>query len=236
MGKTSLGSTEIARLLASSSLLSELTEEERTALAERVRVVRYAAGEWVLHRGDDGDRMLVVHRGRVKICNTSATGAELLIAIFGPGELVGELALVDGHVRSADVVALEDTEVLILGRDAFREFVIGRPATGLRLMEVLVARLRRTTALVEEAIFLDFPARLARRIRELAERYGRQSDDGIVVEHGLSQQAVADSLGVARETVAKQLSVWRDGGLVSTGRRKIVVHEPELLLYGADET
>jgi CRP/FNR family cyclic AMP-dependent transcriptional regulator len=96
-------------------------------------------------------------------------------------------------------------------------------------MQVLCARLRHATKLVEETVFLDFPSRLAMRLQELADEYGVPTEQGLLVQHGMSQQELADSIGSTRESVSKQLSVWRDRGLVSVSRGRIVMHAPAAL-------
>ena len=218
-----ISSEVVAEYLDRSNLLHGLTQEERVKLAEQVRVSRHEGGEIVMRQGDPGDRMMIVAEGRLKVSTISPRGSEFLIALHEAGDVVGELALMDGRKRSADVTTLMPCVLLSLNAGVFREFVVGNPAAAMRMMCTMAERLRKTTTLVEETLFLDLPARLARRIHALADEFGEPCPEGIRVNHGLTQQEFADSLGVARETVSKQLAVWRDEGLLDVGRRYLIV-------------
>jgi CRP/FNR family cyclic AMP-dependent transcriptional regulator len=216
-------------LLSQSQLLSGIDRRSLESLALRLSPSSHAPGEVIFRKGDVGDSMMVVAAGRVKISSVSPRGTEFLFDMIDAGQVFGELALVDRGPRSADATAVKPTELLHLSTEDFHDFLDRTPGAGASVMQVLCARLRHATKLVEETVFLDFPSRLAMRLQELADEYGVPTEQGLLVQHGMSQQELADSIGSTRESVSKQLSVWRDRGLVSVSRGRIVMHAPAAL-------
>ena len=222
------------RLLHGSVLFRELPERATDELVDQLRSRSFSAGELIVRRNDPGQTMMIVRQGRVKITALSSKGAEVILAVVGPGGVFGEMALLDGSPRSADVQALVDTDVLTLSRSAFLTCLEHYPAVAVQLMGLLCLRLRNTNSLVEETVFLDLSARLFRRIEALAEQYGQSDDNGGVrIDHGLSQQELGDSIGASRESVNKQLRAWKARGLIDTARRVLVVDDLEALRRAA---
>jgi CRP-like cAMP-binding protein len=162
--------------------------------------------------------MMVVRHGRVKVSTHGECGKELVLNMFGPGEVFGEIALLDGSSRTADAITIDDCELLVLDRRDFIPFLLEHPDASVRMLEVLTHRLRRTTQLLEDVAFREGPARLARRFLRLAEFSGRDVDDGIFVDMALSQQQLGDMVGMTRESINKQLKQWRDEGLIVWSR------------------
>lgn len=180
----------------------------------------------VLRKGDPGNVMMIVATGRVKITSASENGRERILNIIEPGESFGEMALLDGEPRCADSVAMEPTTALVLGRKQFEDLLHANPAFALQLIADLCHRLRKTTTLVEDSLFLDPAVRLARRLRALVHEVARGPDgDSDWVLEGLSQQELADAVGLTRESVNKLLRAWYADGIVSLERRTVIVHD-----------
>ena len=206
---------------------SALTDDEARELLRQAAVKRFQAGELVFRRGDPGDGLYGVLSGSVLIVAESAEGKDLVINRHGVGEIFGELALLDGKGRSAAAVAHEASELIHVGRDRFLLFLRQRPEAMLRVIAFVCGRLRRITGLVEDAAFLDAPARLAKQIMTLSEAKDAAPDEPVTLR--ISQNDLARMLGLSREFVGKQLVTWRDAGIVELGRRRLTIRDAEAL-------
>lgn len=212
-------------VLAGHFLLRDLPREDLDKLVAYARVVRHPAHRVLFQKGDPGDGMMAVITGRVKIRCYSADGKELVLNVIRQGELFGEIALLDAKPRTADAVTMEPCELLVLERRDFLPFLADRPAACLHLLSVLCARLRQTSQQLEDALFLDLQPRLARCLVRLAERFGKTVDTGIQIDVRLSQQELAAFVGMTRESVNKQLSIWRRDGVVGFSAGTVTIHD-----------
>jgi CRP/FNR family cyclic AMP-dependent transcriptional regulator len=151
----------------------------------------FVRGQAICHAGQVADRVLILLAGRVKVVAPSASGREIVLAFHGPGELVGELAALDGGVRSASVVALEPVDVLALAPEEFRAFLDLHPAGALALVRTLGSRLRDADARLMEFATVDTLGRVAIRLVELCDRFGQADGEHIDVALPLSQEELA---------------------------------------------
>src|SRR5919202_291145 len=156
-------------LLGSVPLFANLAVQDLEQLVRDLRRRRYARGQIVFASGDPGDNLYVIESGRVKLAFTSPEGREVILDIMGPTDFFGELALLDGEARSAEAIALEPSVLCLLGRNEFLKFLEQRPHVAIMLLGVLSRRLRRDARLLQDAAFLDVPARLERTILRLAQ-------------------------------------------------------------------
>ncbi len=194
--------------------LDAIGERAASALAFEQTTRRWPAGSVLFHEGDRADRVFVLREGRVKLVATEANGVETVLAVRQPGDVVGELAAIDGHHRSASAVALTAVTASVVTADRFRSVLEQEPAAAMAMLQVLAARLREAELRRAEHGALDTLQRLARRLVELAH-------DGTVA--GLNQDDLAALIGASRESVAKALQTLRAAGLVRTGRRSVEV-------------
>ena len=201
-------------LLANHPLFGRLAPEELERLLTYMRLVRHPPRTVLFRKGDPGTHMVVVVRGRVKVCTHSEDGKELVLNLINPGEVVGEIALLDGADRTADAVTLTDSDLLILERRDFIPFLQRHPDACMRLFAVLCERVRRTSELLEEALFLEGSSRLAKRLVHLAEIFGKPVPGGVRVDISLSQQQLGNMVGMSRESMNKQLKQWRHDNLI----------------------
>lgn len=190
---------------------------------------RFTRGATLYAKGDPGSSMMAVLAGRLRITSATPEGKEVTLNTIGPGEIVGEIALLDGKPRSADVVAAEDTTVLVIERADFLPFLLRHPALVEATLAVLCERLRSTSLALEEIALFDLTARLARLITKLATDYGRPVPEGLRIEMKLSQSDIAALVASSRESVNKQLAQWRGAGLIETDAGRITVLRPEAL-------
>ena len=187
---------------------------------------RYRRGQMIFQRGDDGSALMAVLRGRVRISSVSADGKELTLNVISPGEIFGEIALLDGKPRSADATAIEETLLLVVERRQFLPFLRQNEDLFLRLLSVLCSRLRRTSTALEEIALFDLPVRLARVLLKLAVDYGRPGPGGTRIDLKLSQRDLSNLVASSRESVNKQLRAWREHDLVDLEDGFIVLRRP----------
>ena len=214
-------------LIGRSFPFGELDESVRAALASICRWDRRAAGEVIFRQGDPGTSMVVILSGSVRVVTSSAEGKRLALAILGEGQVVGEMALLEGGIRSADVITEEPTELLVLERRDLIPFLEHNPRICIMLLEVLSGRLRQTTETLSDRTFLSLEARLAKALLRLADAYGRETADGVRIEMKLSQRAIGEMIGASRESVNKQLQAWSDEGIVQLKRGNVAVLQLE---------
>jgi CRP/FNR family cyclic AMP-dependent transcriptional regulator len=173
--------------------------------------------------------VLLVRSGQAKVTVLDRDGHEVILGFRGPGELLGELSSVDAAPRSATATALEPMTALGIPGDAFRHLLDHRPAVAHALLGVLAARLREGDRQRLEFAAYDVVGRLARRLTELAERFGEPCDDGLEITLSLSQGELAGWAGCSREAASKALATLRGLGWIETTRRRIVVRDVEAL-------
>jgi CRP/FNR family transcriptional regulator len=203
-------------------------------LVHVLRVRRFRRGETVFHQGDPGDALFVVSTGSVKVVLPSDEGAEpAIVAILGPGEFFGELAILDGAPHSATIVAVEATETLVLRRDAFLALIDSDPELRRALLASLAGEIRRLTGHVEDLHFLDLPGRLASRILRLA-AHQPVTADGVRIAWPYTQSELAGMIGGSRQSVNRLLADLTDQGLVRLERDHLVVADVERLARTVD--
>ncbi|APE33956.1 hypothetical protein BOX37_08210 [Nocardia mangyaensis] len=183
----------------------------------------------LMHEGDRSEHVVVIEHGRVKVTSAAATGKQALLAIRGPGDLLGELSAIDGKERSATVTALSQVTATLVPGSAFRDLLIGDGQIAFALLRVVVDRLREADVQRLEFGAYNVTERIARLLVDYARRYGEQGDDGVIITLPLSQEELAHAAGASREAVSKALKRLRDLGVLRTGRRRIELLRPDLL-------
>ncbi len=208
--------TTTADFLATVPLFRSLAPAEVAAFAQMAREKSYPKGSVILFEDDPGDSLFVVRAGRVKVVLVSEDGREVILGILGVGEHFGELSLIDDQPRSAHVVAMEESTLLVLRREDFRRRVEQNPAVAWALLLELSRRLRRADEKIGALVLLDVPGRIARMILDAAAEAG--SD---LIEKPLTHQTIAHVIGASRETVSRAMREFVEAGWISTERRRI---------------
>lgn len=206
----------IANFLATVPLFKSLDAAERERFAELVREKSYPKGSVILFEHDPGDALFVVRSGRVKVVLLADDGREVILSLLGVGEYFGELSLIDDQPRSAHVIAMEESALLVLRRDDFRRRVDSSPGVAWALLLELSRRLRRADEKIGTLVLLDVPGRIARMLLDAAEDGG---DD--LIDKPLTHQTIAQVIGASRETVSRAMREFQDLQWVSTERRRI---------------
>ncbi len=191
-----------------------LSEQELSSLAKCLVRRTFAKGVIVFYKDSPGRTLYIIESGKVRIFVLSESGREISVNVYGPGDVFGELALLDDLPRSAGAVVVERATVLTLHRDDFLWHLERYPRMARSIIEVLSARLRYTTAYAESLAFLDVYARVARKLLELADRYGVERNGLITIDLELTQTELASWVAATREHVNKVLGMLRDRGLI----------------------
>ena len=186
---------------------------------------RAARGTLIFSKGDPGTFMLAVLNGHIRVGATSLDGREVTLNVIGPGEIVGEIALLDGKPRSATAIAVDDTAMMVIERHVFLPFLLRHEGLVERLLVVLCDRLRNTSLALEEIALFDVPARLARLLAKLAGEAGSPVASGIRIDLKLSQRDLSNLVASSRESVNKQLRVWREAGLIEMDAGYLIVRD-----------
>ena len=156
--------------------------------------------------------------GRVKVVLIGEDGREVILGVLGVGEYFGELSLIDDRPRSAHVIAMEDSNLLVLRREDFRKRVESSPSVAWSLLTELSRRLRRADDKIGGLVLLDVPGRIARLLLDLAEESGTNA-----IEKTLTHQTIAQMIGASRETVSRAMKDFQDAGWITVERRRIAL-------------
>lgn len=210
-------------------LFADLTDAQLEMLADDFTRRDFRHGETIFLQGDPGQTLYLIKSGKVRIYVQDDDGQETSVILYGPGDIFGELALIDGMPRSASAVALEDTVVYLLSRERFREQIQRTPQLAWNLLRALSVRLRYSTEEVGSLAFQDVPARLARKLLELAERHSVATEDGVCIDALLTQSDLASFVGATRESINKTLSVFKRQGLIKISDGRLIICNREAL-------
>ncbi|MGI9084614.1 MAG: Crp/Fnr family transcriptional regulator [Aeromicrobium sp.] len=216
-------------VLRQAPLFSGLDDDAAHALEESMTAVTLKRGEVLFNEGDEGNQLYVVIDGKVKLGRTSADGRENLLAILGPSQMFGELSFFDPGPRSATATAVTDVELMGLGHDALSPVLAKHSDVALALLHQLAGRLRRTNEVVGDLVFSDVPGRVAKALLDLAGRFGRKAEDGVHVNHDLTQEELAQLVGASRETVNNALADFASRGWLRLEGKSVVILDRERL-------
>ena len=206
---------EFAVILKKNPMFGDLAADELAGISSLCHTRQLALGEMLFRKDDSTDALFAVRRGQIRIEAGVSDGSRLTLNFIGPGELFGEIAVLDGSIRTADAAAGEPTELFVLRREDLLGFLAREPKVALRIIMQLCGRIRRQGDRMEESMLQPLPVRLARRLCALA------SDSGS--ELHISQQQLAVFVGAARESVNRQLQLWRKDGILDLQRGRILV-------------
>lgn len=207
--------------------LGQLDPTDREAITSRSRLRRFQAGSTLMHEGRIGTEVMVLVSGRVKITYLTRDGRELILDFRGPGDLLGEMAVMDGNPRSSTVEAIEDVEALAMAAADFKTLVASRPTVANQLLQDVIRRFRDSDRKLVEFGASHTIGRVAARLIELVERFGSVTTTGQVIDLPITQDELAGWTGASREAVAKALHSLRELGLITTERRRFTVLDLE---------
>ena len=210
-------------------LFSGLDEAPQVSLQQKMGQTTLRRGETLFDEGDLGDRLYIVTEGKVKLGHTSNDGRESLLAVLGPGEILGELTLFDPGPRSTTATAVSPATLLHLQHTDLMEIVEANPTLAKHMLRALAQRLRRTNESLSDLVFSDVPGRVAKALLDLADRFGTATDKGIHVPHDLTQEELAQLVGASRETVNKSLADFVSRGWIRLEGRAVTLLDVDRL-------
>jgi CRP/FNR family cyclic AMP-dependent transcriptional regulator len=199
-------------------LFSTLSSLEIDRLVAYARLQRVRRGEVLFSKGDVGSTLIAVVSGAVKICVPSSEGKEIVLNVIQPGEVFGEISLLDGQPRTANALCMFDSEILTLDRREFIPFLKQNPDVMLTLLAVLCGRLRRTSEQVEDVLFLELDSRLAKMLLLRA-----QVDSQGTLRVRATQKELGQMIGLSRESTNKQLQIWSNRGFIQIEKGSVII-------------
>jgi len=206
---------EFAVILKMNPMFADLGADELQRISGLCHTQQLGVGEVLFQKGDAGDALFGVRRGQIRIETGASDGSRLTLNFMGPGELFGEVAVLDGQSRTADAMAGEPSELFVLRRADFLAFLEREPRVAIKLIQLLCQRIRWQSERMEESVLQPLPIRLARRLCALADDFGS--------EVHISQEQLGIFVGAARESVNRQLQLWRKDGILDLQRGRILL-------------
>jgi CRP-like cAMP-binding protein len=213
-----------AEVLHKVPLFSDLNEAELARFAEVTREREYPKNSVILFEDDPGDALYIVSTGQVKVVLIGEDGREVILSVLGDGDFFGEMALIDDEPRSAHVIAMKDSQLLVLRRDDFQLQLRDHPTIALKLLRELVQRLRRADEKIGGLVLLDVNGRVAQLLLDLADESG-----GPKITRKLTHHTIAQMIGSSRETVSRAMRELVEKGLIEVSRREITIRQRDAL-------
>lgn len=212
-------------------LFSQLSPADLQRVEEVARERAYPKNSVILFEDDPGDSLFVVKQGQVKVVLIGEDGREVILSVLGEGQFFGEMALLDDEPRSAHVIAMEDSTLVVLRREDFQGILLQSPALALALLRELTRRLRRADEKVGSLVLLDVNGRVARLLLDMAEEEG-----GDRISRRLTHHTIAQMIGSSRETVSRTMRELTDKGFIDVTRKDILLRDRAGLEAAAGRT
>jgi CRP-like cAMP-binding protein len=222
-------SQRAAAILSRVDFLAGLEPGVIFAVSRQLRQVEVSRNETIYCQNAPADGLHIILTGKVKLCCHSADGREQLLAIRGPGDILGAVSVLDPGPRTATAMAVTDVCTAVVDSATLQEWMDQRPQIAQRLLRFMAGRLRAANSHLLDVIFDDVPSRVAKELLRLAQRFGTQRGDGWQVTHDLTQTEIAQLVGATRETVNKALCDFVQRGWITTDGKTTLIHQPQLL-------
>jgi CRP-like cAMP-binding protein len=206
------------------NLFSDLKDNELETISRILYVHSYQRGQLIFQEGENGDALFVVLKGRVKVCLYDEEGREYVLDIIGKDGFFGELALIDDLPRSANAIAMETSDLLVVRRSDFVKLLMENPSISVNILRVLAGRLRVADERIKWLAFLNVEGRILKYLLEVGARLGIRMKDYVIIERGPSQIEIANSCGCSRETVSRMVSSLVKKGVISVRRRQYTLY------------
>ena len=209
-------------------LFSSLNDEELDAINRHSFTNKYPKNNIILVENETGDTLYIILKGKVKVIKISESGEEIILAILNDGEFFGDMSLMDGKPRSATVVSIEDSELLLIKRNDFENVIEKNPRIALKLLKELTTRLRNADEFIGSLVFLNVSGRIAGILVQLSKERGIKTDEGVLIKSRPSHQELASMVGATRETVTRVLKQLENKQYISMTGKDITIHDIEI--------
>jgi len=218
------------------SLFQRLSAQQLNRLEQHARMREFPRHSTIFLPTDVADGVFLLGQGRVRICSNTADGKQAILAFIDPGEVFGELSLIQGGEREERAEAAIDSMVFLLPGDELRQMLEESAALSLGVTKLIGLRRKRIERRLRNLLFRSNRDRLGHLLLELTEQYGKTTADGVLLEIKLSHQELASIIGVTRETVTTLLGEMQQEGLLQISRQKVVIRNLQRLSAGLDAT
>ncbi len=210
------------------SLFSKLTDQELEAISRITHVNSHGKGHVVCQEGEKGDALYVILKGKVKVCLYDENGREYILDAIGEGGFFGELALIDELPRSANVITLEQCDLLVVKRQDFVRVLMENPTITLGILKVLSRRLRAADEKIKGLAFYSVEGRILKHLMDVGRQTGVEVKEFLVIERGPTQVEIASSCGCSRETVSRMLKHLMSKGVLTMRKRQYTLNMAKL--------
>jgi CRP/FNR family cyclic AMP-dependent transcriptional regulator len=217
------------QVLARAGIFQGVPPTTISAVTKHLRRTEFPPGRTILAQGEPGDYLYIIIAGRVKIGRRTADDSENLLTIMGPSDMFGELSIFDPGPRTLSATAITHVCAVTMDREALLRWISDRPEIAVQLLRVLARRLRRTNDDLADLIFTDVAGRVAKRLLQLAQRFGVQEDGATRVTHGLTLDEIAQLVGAAPDKVDKVLCDFAARGWIRLYDKAVVITDSERL-------
>lgn len=217
------------RILCSNPFFQNLDSDELDKLLAYTRTKQFKKNETIFSKGQEGGQLYAVISGTVKINSLSLEGKEITLRLLEQGSFFGEMALFENAFRSASAIMHSTGELLIIEQKEFKHFIEQTPKIAYKMIVALCNRLRDTTELLEDTLFLNLPVRLAKRLLRMSELHGKQNAQGLLIDFKVSQTELGNFVHSSRESVNKLLREWKQTGIIEFNNGYITIIDIEAL-------
>ncbi|MEC4673686.1 MAG: Crp/Fnr family transcriptional regulator [Nitrospirota bacterium] len=212
--------------LKSIPLFAGLTDNELDLILAKVREQRYPKGSIVFYEGDPGDYLMIILSGKVKVALLGEEGQEMILAILGPENFFGEMAIIDSAPRSATVMTTEACEFLSIDQVSFSTLLQQHSSIALKILKYLSTRLREADEQIRGLAMFDIYGRIAQCLLRLGQSQGKRIGENLVISDRPSFQELAHMIGCTRETVSRAMKILQEDGYLSVNKKEITVTRP----------
>lgn len=202
-------------------LFSDISEEELEIVREVAVERKFRKNNLIIFEDDVGNNLFIIKRGRVKISHISDEGSEAILAILGPRDFFGELAVIDGYGRSASVTSIDEVELIMFQRTDFLAIIEKIPKIAIALLKELAGRIRKSDSHIRSLSLLDAKGRVAATLIRLAEDIGRVKEGKVVIEEMPLQRDLASIAGTSRETISRVIKKFEEEGHCSISKNAL---------------
>jgi CRP/FNR family cyclic AMP-dependent transcriptional regulator len=217
------------RTLASAALFRGMEPQVVSALTAQLTTVDYGAGQTIYARGDLSAVLYILVDGKVKLGRCTDDGRENIISVLAPPDMFGELSILDPGPQPWNATAITEVRAALVDRTQLHDWIDEYPGMANRMLRLMARRLRHTTDSLADLSFIDAPARVAKQLLGLAQRFGTPENGSMRVTHDLTQEELAQLVGATRETVNKALSDFRNRGWIRVDGKSVLISNSERL-------
>lgn len=213
------------QILKNVPLFSSIPDEQLEKISSVLIPKSYSKDALIVLENDSGDSLYIIKEGKVKITRYSDDGGEVILTILGEDDFFGEMSLIDGEVRSANVVALENTSVYILTRTDLFGLIEKNPSIAIAMLEEMAGRLRKSDKYIKGLSLNDAETRVGMTLYNLSEQMGTIKNGEVTIEKMPFQQDIANMSGTTRETVSRMLKLLEDKNIIAKQGRTIIIKD-----------